>query len=205
MTVVNETVKSFFQQYNYGKTGTKDFMIYCRPSVEKFVFSKLYDRVYAMYKSKNEDIDKNYLAKKEKIKSVSSAEFFKALQIEPEYIPATESTKKPYESPIQTLARIEKSNSPGEKVKDVMRMYAEIKSIVLDNTKGKVELHNVEDQRKVFTYIVANSALTAPATELNFLRDYLTFQEGPNVNEQFVVSNLHASLIYFIQVLEVTS
>lgn len=57
LELVKETVKAFHQQYNYGKSGAHDLMRYCRPSVEKYVFSKLYDVLFSLYahKSDNED------------------------------------------------------------------------------------------------------------------------------------------------------
>jgi len=212
MGVVNETVKSFFAQYNYGKSGTKDFMIYCRPSVEKYVFSRLYDRVFAMYKVKNEENDKDFQERKQEIKEISALDLLKFLKVPPEFIPIPEGNsttgrleKLPYDNAIQIFNRIEKTNSPGEKVKEIMRMYAEMKANVVDFTKGKYELNNVEDQRKILTFILANSNINFPSTELNFLRDYLSFQEsGTFANEQFVVSNLQASLIFFVHEFELT-
>ncbi len=95
-----------------------------------------------------------------------------------------------YDESIQILNRIEKSNCPGEKVGEIMRMFAEMKSTVVDHTRGKSELGRSEDQSKVFAYMVANCGLTAPATELHFLHDYLSFQEGQMATEQMVVANL---------------
>ncbi len=81
MGVINETVKSFFQQHNYGKAGTKDFMMHCRPSVEKFVFSRLYERIYAMYKAKNAELDKEYHSKRKQLDSLTRAELRRALKV----------------------------------------------------------------------------------------------------------------------------
>ncbi len=81
MGVVNETVKALFQQHNYGKSGTKDIMMHCRPSVEKYVFSRLYDRVYAMYKAKNAELDRSFEQKRTETKSLSRAVLRAALKV----------------------------------------------------------------------------------------------------------------------------
>jgi hypothetical protein len=56
--VVNETVHSFESQYNLGKEASKDVLLYCRPTVERYYFGKLYDKLFAMYAIKNQDGDK---------------------------------------------------------------------------------------------------------------------------------------------------
>ena len=40
--VVSETVQSFNSEYNLGKEMGKDMLFYCRGTVEKYIFSKLY-------------------------------------------------------------------------------------------------------------------------------------------------------------------
>lgn len=47
--MVNETVSSLFNDFNYGRNETKAVMPFCRISVEKYVFSKLNPRLQAMY------------------------------------------------------------------------------------------------------------------------------------------------------------
>lgn len=51
--VVNETVNSFESNYNLGKEASKDVLLYCRPTVERYYFGKLYDKLFAMYAIKN--------------------------------------------------------------------------------------------------------------------------------------------------------
>jgi hypothetical protein len=56
--VVNETVMSFESEYNLGKETGKDLLQYCRLAVERYFFSKLYDKIFAMYVIKTEIDDK---------------------------------------------------------------------------------------------------------------------------------------------------
>jgi hypothetical protein len=41
MSLANETVHSFNSEYNLGKDEAKSIMQYCRPAVEKYIFSKV--------------------------------------------------------------------------------------------------------------------------------------------------------------------
>lgn len=41
MGLVNETVHAFHSEYNLGKETAKGLMPYCRPAVEKYLFSKV--------------------------------------------------------------------------------------------------------------------------------------------------------------------
>ena len=41
MGLINETVHSFNSEYNLGKETTKNLVHYCRPAVEKYVFTKV--------------------------------------------------------------------------------------------------------------------------------------------------------------------
>ena len=58
--VVNETVQSFHSEYNFGKDLGKDIHTYCRPAVERYIFAKLYDNLFAMYAIKNQTDDRKF-------------------------------------------------------------------------------------------------------------------------------------------------
>ena len=60
MGLVNETVYALNSEYNLDKDTAKSMMPYCRPAVEKYVFSKLYDQLFSMYRVKNEEEDALY-------------------------------------------------------------------------------------------------------------------------------------------------
>jgi len=60
MMIANETVHSFESEYNFGKEMGKDILIFCRPAVERYFFSKLYEKLFAMYAIKNEADDKAF-------------------------------------------------------------------------------------------------------------------------------------------------
>jgi len=187
MEAIDVTVKAFFKQYNYGKADTKDFMIHCRPSVEKYVFSKLYEHVYAMYKVKNAGLDKKYFMKKELVKDYSKEKFLKLLLLPKEYLPSEIISNRA----IQVLMGVEKSNLPREKVRDLVKIYSDIQLALSDTMNTSNKLKNNERKSKIFAYLIANSNLSAPATELNLLHDYLSLQDKQHTTEQIIITNLH--------------
>ena len=50
MLLVNEVVDTLFRNFNYGKSENKRMMPFCRVAVEKYIFEKLYTRLFNMYK-----------------------------------------------------------------------------------------------------------------------------------------------------------
>jgi hypothetical protein len=50
-------VFSFESQYNLGKENSKDLLLHCRPTVERYIFGKLFDKLFVMYAIKNEEDD----------------------------------------------------------------------------------------------------------------------------------------------------
>jgi len=196
MDLINETVKSFFQQHNYGNSSMKGFMMYCRPSVEKYIFSHLYERLYEMYKCKNKERDNEFRKAKTVAQSLTSMELFRTLKVPKEFMLGTEEEKvDPYGNCVEILNRSEKSISPGEKVKDIMRMYTETKIAVINYRGEKAELQNVNDQVRVLAYILAKADLKFPNTEFNLLKDYVCMQETSNTAEEFAITNLQVLLL----------
>ena len=49
---VEECVSTFYCHFNYGKSKTENMLPFCRPSVEKFIFNKLYFCLFEIYKFK---------------------------------------------------------------------------------------------------------------------------------------------------------
>jgi len=46
MLIVDEIVDILFNEFNYGKSETKQMMPFCRFAVEKFIFEKLYYKLF---------------------------------------------------------------------------------------------------------------------------------------------------------------
>ena len=64
---MEEVVSNLYKDFNYGRHEMQQIMPYCRISVEKYLFEKIYTTLAAIYQSKNEAIVKTYLTKRTKI------------------------------------------------------------------------------------------------------------------------------------------
>jgi hypothetical protein len=84
--VVNETVQSFNSEYNLGKEVGKDLLHYCRPAVERYIFTKLYDKLFAMYAIKNEAEDLLFVNRSRTIKKMKPREVMEYLGITQKFI-----------------------------------------------------------------------------------------------------------------------
>ena len=85
--VVNETVQTFNSEYNLGKEMGKDMLFYCRPTVEKYIYTKLHDQLFAMYAFKNETEDELFNDRSFKIKSMKPRDVMEYLGINKKFIP----------------------------------------------------------------------------------------------------------------------
>lgn len=91
LELTNETVRAFHSEYNLGKETAKGLMQYCRPAVEKYIFSKvksisitikqLYDKIFSMYAIKNEEEDKLFIEKSGIIKKMKPVDVMTYLGI----------------------------------------------------------------------------------------------------------------------------
>lgn len=86
MGLVNETVFAFNSEYNLGKDTAKTLMPFCRPSVEKYIFSKLYDKLFTMYLIKNESEDTLFQNRQAQIRSFKPEDIMEYLGINKKFI-----------------------------------------------------------------------------------------------------------------------
>lgn len=61
-------------------------MTHCRPSVEKYIFSKLYDKLFAMYAIKNEEEDHLFVERSSLIKRMPAHDIMIYLGIRKQFI-----------------------------------------------------------------------------------------------------------------------
>ena len=86
LEVVNETVNSFNSEYNLGKEMGKDMLFYCRPTVERYLFSRLFEQLFALYTHKNETDDELFMDRSLRIKQMRPAKVMEYLGINKKFI-----------------------------------------------------------------------------------------------------------------------
>jgi hypothetical protein len=84
--IITEIVDNLFSDYNYGKSETKVVMPYCRISVERYTFGKVYPQLYELYKIKNAEHDKQFNERRQSILGkFNIIKIFKSLDIQRKY------------------------------------------------------------------------------------------------------------------------
>ena len=58
--LINDLVKTFNMDFNLGKDQAKDIMPYCRTAIEKYLYQKVNDNLFAMYAFKNQNSDEKF-------------------------------------------------------------------------------------------------------------------------------------------------
>ena len=64
VTLTEEVVSNLYKDFNYGRQEMEQIMPYCRISVEKYIFEKIYDALSNIYSAKNKIVSKDFVEKK---------------------------------------------------------------------------------------------------------------------------------------------
>lgn len=81
--IIEETIASLFSHFNYGRTQSEKMMHFCRPAVEKFVFSKVYNQLYSIYEFKFREANEHFYSKSVEISSHPKSHIFDYLEVTP--------------------------------------------------------------------------------------------------------------------------
>jgi Vacuolar sorting protein 9 (VPS9) domain len=187
-TVIDNTVEAFFLHFNYGKKTTEKVMMYCRPAVEKYIYSKLYSHLILIYQAKYKLEDDLLQIKKKSIEKFLPCQIMRVLELNE--ILWLDSEPEPYQDAIETLEKLDYSMTPIEKIKCIMDFEAGLQSCVVQYWKGRVEL----DEHSliiVIMYALLKAKIESPRSQIGFLDDYL---EGKLKEERSVLKNIRKAL-----------
>lgn len=81
LQLTNETINVLFSEFNYGKSETKQLMPFARKSVERYIFSKLYETIISMYREKYKKDDEEFSKKLQTVKNLSFLKLFQSLEV----------------------------------------------------------------------------------------------------------------------------
>lgn len=208
--LVNEVTETFFADFNYGKSETKQMMPYCKISVEKYIFDKVYSQLFAMYLAKFDKPSQKYTDKVHEINQKSdNVEQFKFLDIPQKFwlikkdkldennklIEPFEPQQIPYIDAINELSKLSKLKCPREKLGVLLMMHSLMKSAVVDFHKGKEEVCSMDEELPIMIYILLHAKMENAAAELNFVDDYVQFDPTLE-SEKRLMTNLRVSIQY---------
>jgi hypothetical protein len=212
--MINETVDTLFCDFNYGKSETKKMMPYCRVSVEKYLFEKLYSLLFAMYLKKYETISAKYFKQCTDIMDSygnDPVQALKYLDINKKFwlIPAKlfnesgDITTKldiptPYHDSIQELYKLPKLKTPREKLNVLLMMHSAMKSSVVDFHHGKEELQSMDDELPIIIYIVMNAKIPELEAELAYVEDFINLDPTLE-SEKRLMTNIRVSVQFIVK------
>ncbi|CAG9313575.1 unnamed protein product [Blepharisma stoltei] len=195
--IVEDSVEALFSHYNFGRSNTESMMHFCRPAVEKYVYGKLFNNLFDIYKAKSNALEHKFLEKRTKILELDNQEILEKLQINEKYrligIP------QPYAEAIEALKKLEQTCVPVEKLNCLLTMVGAMKTCVLDYSKGKDELNSMDDELPVLMYIVIKSQTQFISAELALISDYVATKFE---NEKRIIINLEGAVRYIADELE---
>lgn len=187
---VEQAVEALFTHYNYGRANTERMMMYCRPAVEKYVYSKIYSVLLPIYICKTNTMDEEILLKKKTYADLPDDIVFARLELS-----ASWSNPQFYNEALDIIERLEDLRSPTEKVNLMLNMTNAVKTAIIDLSKGTLELNDLRDEIKVSAFIILRGKVLKPAAEVELIKDYL----GNRLSaEHRGISNFASAINYII-------
>lgn len=208
--LVNEITETFFADFNYGKSETKQMMPYCRSSVEKYIFDKVYGQLFGIYKQKFKSQSQRFEEKVRLIQEkTDSPSQFRFLDIPVKFwlipidklddnknlIAPLDPYQLPYIDALNELSKLPKLKSPREKLGVLLMMHSLMKSAVVDFHKGKEEVYSMDEELPIMIYILLHSQIENISAEFSFVDDYVQFDPALE-SEKRLMTNLQVSLQY---------
>ncbi|CAG9312208.1 unnamed protein product [Blepharisma stoltei] len=167
---VEETVDSLFSHYNYGRSSTEKIMVYCRPSVEKYIYSKLMSHLLEIYNIKTEKLEEKLQDVRRECEGLGDSAIMERLDIPPKL--RLDDGKEPYAEAILMLNKLYNLGTPIEKINCLLEIIESIKTEVVDYWKGEVEMEN-SDEIKVLKYLAIKSNSDDIIGQVHMLIDYV--------------------------------
>mmetsp|Transcript_32553 Transcript_32553/g.56318 ORF Transcript_32553/g.56318 Transcript_32553/m.56318 type:complete len:177 (+) Transcript_32553:908-1438(+) len=146
-------------------------MHYCRPAVEKFVFSRLHNHLIAMYCIKTKTLEEAFRRKVELISQRSVQDLLTALEIREKYRLPDLAT--PYSEAIEILKKLGSNHTPLEKLNCCLNTAASMKTAVIDYWKGREELAAMDDELPILIFVVVQAKVINFNAEVALLLDYV--------------------------------
>ena len=186
--IVESTIDSLFCHYNYGKKTTEKVMIYCRPAVEKYIYTKLISNLMNIYKAKFEKGDKEIEQEKERFREWKVEDIFEYFHIPDKLLVEN---AKIYVLPAEVLAKINEFVTPAEKVNCILNFEASLKSEIVASWKGA----GIDEESCVLIeiYCILISPVKNIRSEIGLLSDYLS---DKTEEEKLSVFNIEKALSF---------
>ena len=187
---IEQTIESLFSHYNYGKKNTEKVMVYCRPAVEKYIFTKLQAHLMEIYQAKYIRQDTAVIEKRAAVEGMDSLQVMMFVGVPEQFWLSEE--ENPYEESLEIFRKVNESVTPSEKLNCLLSVEASMKSCVVQYWKGQVELDH--DSALIVTkFLILKSNISSPHAEIGLISDYLGDKYE---DEKVVVRNFELALLF---------
>ena len=195
-TLIEDTVTALFSHFNFGKSNTEKIMQFCRPAVEKFVFTRLYPTLFGMYQEQNKETDEGFARKQRDLRRLSPVDLLTTLEVRDMQIKEKYRLgAKPYSESIAIISKLQDLISPMEKLNCLLMSVASLKTAVVDFWRGKEELEAMDDLLPILIYMLVSSTIVHPAAQIHMLQDYVG-RSSRYENEARLLINFEVSIKY---------
>lgn len=144
--LIEDCVNSFNCSFNIGNPKAEKRLQYCRPAVEKFVFNKLYSILFELYSRKYEKENNVFLERQKIIKEKANIQqILEFLELRKDFRGVNNEDNfqmSPFISVVDCINKLEFEKTPKDKFDTIMHASLELRSCILDITKGRVKVLN---------------------------------------------------------------
>ena len=183
---LNTTYNNF-----YNKENNEDITYFSLAS-EQYLFNKIYYIIYNIYNKKYEKQNNEFLLNQKDInQKLNLNELFKKLEVKKKYIG---NEKTPFKSVIDIINKVPLENSIKKKFEILTQGSLEIRTYILEYTKGKNELDSMDDELPIIIYITTQIKVNNIFAELNIVEEYIKCILRNNLIQNKMVTNLMSSL-----------
>lgn len=196
---IDDCVKTFNTSFNSSEFKGEDNVhgSYVRQASEQFIFNKIYFLLFEIYKTKNNEDNMQFLAKKKEIQSkLTIDDIFKHLEIKKKF---RGDDKIPFKVSIDLINKIEFEQSPKKKFENIIQANLEMRNCILGFSQGKNELDSMDDELPLTMYLATQINVSNFPAELNLIDDYLKCTIRDDLIQNKMLTNLQSSLMYIVK------
>lgn len=205
LLLIKSSSDSLNNYFNFGKSNTENMLKYCRPACEKFIFNKIYFKLFELYDYKYSNTNQKL---KEKIKVIkdklSVEEIMIFLEIK-EKLRCFNNYKNnnysenylPYKSTIDCINKIEYEQSPNDKLNTLLNSGLDMRNTLLGCGANFV-INSMDDELPIYIYISTQLNLKNSVAEFAMLDDYLKYCEWGN-RENKILTNLMSAQEFILK------
>ncbi|KAM3127796.1 hypothetical protein pb186bvf_020075 [Paramecium bursaria] len=159
-------------------------------AIERYIFSQMYQQLFAFYKQKYQEQDLAVWNKKQEIiKRMTQVEMFNFLELKKVY-----QSPNLYKNSIKIFNQFTFVNIPQQQIQTLQNMMSYARSEAIDFNK-QYELFSMDDELPIIIYLTVYTSIEDLYARVMLLEDYV--RNDPSLeSERRIITNIKVSLDY---------